>query len=264
VAPVGWMIAGLVLCALAAGLEWGARRQRRRFDTVLGTDATTCGEVAALFSAVEAEAGSGTLARMVELRAKATGSGTAPLSGQLSAWHRSVVTEVYLEWEDTTSPSVPAKVVGGQDQAPVRPDRHLVERKRIVEEHRAEGYLVVEDGGGAVRVDLDGRDVEDASQVLDRLERDEQHRAGKPGRVGIHHAEWVVAPGTELTVVGEARRRDGTVVVADPRGATPLLVSTRTGDELAASAKRTSTALRGGAIAAAALGVVLVVVGLAS
>jgi hypothetical protein len=261
---VGWIIVGAVLCALAAALEWGARRQRHRFDAVLATDATTCGEVLALFSAVESEAGDGTLRHMVELRATATGAGTAPLSGRPAAWYRSVVTEEYLEWADTTSPSVPSKVVGGEEAAPVRPDRQLVERKRILEEHRSEGHLVVEDGGCAVSVDLGGRDVEDAAQVLDRLDRDEHHRAGKPGRVGVHHAEWVVAPGTELTVVGEARRRDGTVVVGEPEGPAPLLVSTRTGDQLASSAKRSSTAMRGGAVAAGALGVVLVVVGLAS
>jgi hypothetical protein len=258
---VGWIIVGVVFCAVAVALEWGARRQRHRFDAVLATDATTCGEVLGLFSAVETESGAGTLRHMVELRATATGAGTAPLSGRPAAWYRAVVTEEYLEWEDTTSPSVPAKVVGGEDQAPVRPDRHLVERKRILEEHRSEGHLVVEDGGCAVHVDLDGRDVEDAMQVLDRLDRDEHHRAGKPGRVGVHHAEWVVAPGTELTVVGEASRRDGTVVVGEPTGKAPLLVSTRTGDQLASSARRTSTAMRGGAIATAALGVVLLLVG---
>lgn len=201
---------------------------------------------------------------MVELRGKAVGAGTAPLSGAPAAWFRSVVSEEYLEWEDTTSPSVPGKVVGGEEHAPVRPDRHLVERSRVLEEHRSEGHLTVDDGSGQVAIDLDGRDVEDAFQVLDRLDRDEHHRPGKPGRVGVHHAEWVVAPGTELTVVGEARRLDGAVVIADPKGKVPLLVSTRTGDQLASSAKRTSTALRGGAIAATALGVVLVLVGLAT
>lgn len=261
---MGWIIAGVVFCAIALGLEWGARRQRHRFDAVLATEATTCGEVLALFSAVEAETGAGTLSHMVELRARATGTGTAPLTGRPAAWYRSVVTEAYLEWADTTSPSVPSKVVGGEEHAPVRPDRQLVERKRILEEHRAEGPLVVEDGGCSVAVDLAGRDVEDAPQVLDRLDRDEHHRPGKPGRVGVHHAEWIVAPGTELTVVGEARRRDGAVVVAEPEGPTPLLVSTRTGDQLASSARKTSAALRMGAVAAAGVGVVLVVVGIAA
>jgi hypothetical protein len=261
---VGWIIGGVVLCLVAGSLEWGARRQRHRFDAVLGTDATTCGEVAALFSAVESEAGDGTLARMVELRAKAVAAGTAPLSGKPAAWFHAIVTEEYLEWEETASSTVMAKAVGGKDSAPMRPDRRLVERKRVLEEHRADGYLVVDDGGGPVSIDLDGTDVEDAQQVLDRLDRDEDHRAGRPGRVGVHRSEWIVAPGTELTVIGEARRRDGTVVVADPKGKVPLLVSTRTGDELASSAQRTSVGLRAGAGVVGALGLALVVVGIAT
>ena len=261
---MGWISGGLFLGAVAAVLEWAARRQRNRFEAVLGTDATTCGDVASVFAAVGAEVGDASLARMVEVRATAVGGGTAPLSGRPAAWFRSVVTEEYLEWEDITSPSVPAKVVGGDEQAPVRPDRRLVERKRVLEEHRFEGHLVVEDGSGRLSVDLAGRNVEDASQVVDRLERDECRQAGRPGRVGVHHADWLVAPGAQLTVVGEARHRDGTLVVADPGGATPLLVSTRTGDELAARAERSSTALRAAAIAAAALGLVLVAVGAAA
>ena len=250
-----------MLGLLAGSLEWGARRQRHRFDAVLGTEAMSCRDIAGLFSAVEAEVGAGSLARMVELRAKAVGTATAPLTGQPAAWYRSVVTEEYLEWEATTSSSVPSKVVGGEDQAPVRPDRRLVERSRVLEEHRSDGHLVVDDGTGPVRIDLGGRDVEDATQVLDRLDRDERHRAGKPGRVGTHHSEWIVAPGTELTVVGEARHRDGAVVVTDPEGKAPLLVSTRTGDQLASSARKQSVALRGGAIGLGVLAAILVVVG---
>jgi hypothetical protein len=261
---VGWIIGGIVLCLVAGSLEWGSRRQRHRFEAVLGTDATTCRDVAALFTAVESETGAGTLAHMVELRAKAVAAGTAPLSGKPAAWFRSVVTEEYLEWEETASPAVVAKSVGGKDAAPVRPDRRLVERKRVLEEHRFDGYLVVDDGGGRVSVDLDGTDVEDAQHVVDRLDRDERHRAGRPGRVGVHHTEWIVAPGTELTVVGEARHRDGTVVVADPKGKAPLLVSTRTGDELASGAERTSVALRAGAAVVGLLGLALVVVGIAT
>lgn len=259
---MGWIIGGIVLCLLAGALEWGARRQRHRFDAVLSTESMSCRDVAGLFTAVEAEVGAVSLTRMVELRAKAVEAGTAPLSGRPAAWFRSVVTEEYLEWEETTSSSVPHKVVGGEEHAPVRPDRRLVERSRVLEEHRAEGPLVVDDGTGPVRIDLGGRDIEDAAQVLDRLDRDERHRPGKPGRVGTHHTEWIVAPGTELTVVGAARRVDGAVVVTDPEGAAPLLVSTRTGDQLASSAKKQSVALRGGAIGLGALAAVLVVIGL--
>ena len=258
---MGWVIGGLFICVLAGALEWGARRQRHRFDAVLGTDAMSCREVAGLFSAVEAEVGAGSLARMVELRAKAVAAGNAPLSGRPAAWFHSIVTEEYLEWEETTSSSVAHKSVGGEEHAPVRPDRRLVERSRVLEEHRSEGHLVIDDGTGPVRIDLGGRDPEDVPQVLDRLERDRRHRPGKPGRVGTKHDEWLIAPGTELTVIGEARHRDGAVVITDPEGKAPLLVSTRTGDEIAGSAKRQSVGLRGGAIAAGVLGALLVVVG---
>lgn len=251
-----------MLAVVAVGLEFAARGQRRRFDAVLGTESATCGEVAALFAAVEAEAGAGSLRRMVEVRADAVAAGTAPLSGKAAAWYRSVITEESLEWEDTNSTTATTKVVGGSSHAPVRPDRRLVERSQVLEEHRSTGLLTVQDGTGKVAVDLGGRDVEHALQVLDRLERDPRHRAGRPGRVGLHHNEWIVAPGTPLTVIGEARLQGGAVVITDPDGKAPLLVSTRTGDELASSAKGRSTALRGGAIGLGALGLVLVVVGL--
>lgn len=254
---------GVLALLVAGGLEWGARRQRARFDTVLATESATCGEVQGLFSAVEAEVGAGSLARMIEVRAKAVGDGRAPLSGKAAAWYRSIVTEAYLEWSDTNSPSAATKVVGGQEHAPVRPDRQLVERKRVLEEHRAEGFLEVEDGSGRLSIDLDGADVEDALQVLDRLDRDEDHRPGKPGRVGLHHAEWIVPPGTPLTVVGEARRRDGTVVVGEPEGAAPLLVSTRSADDLASRAGKQANGMRVGAAAVGVSGVVLVALGLA-
>ena len=259
---MGWIVLGVVVLAVAGAVEWGARRQRHRFDTVLATESATCGEVASLFDAVEAEVGTGTLARLVEVRANAVGAGTAPLSAAPAAWFRSIVTEEYLEWEEVVSASTPAKVVGGAENAPVRPQRTLVERKRVLEEHRSDGLLSVEDGSGQLEVDLGGHDIEHADQVLDRLDRDDDHRPGKPGRVGLHHAEWVVAPGTPLTVIGEARRLDGVVVVAEPDGTAPLLVSTRTGDDLAAKAGHNADAMRVGAVVLAAVGVVLVVIGL--
>jgi hypothetical protein len=264
---MGWIVLGVLVLLVAAGLEWGSRRQRRRHHAVAGSDATTCGDVLAVFDAVEADLGAGTLTRPVQVRAAVVAAGTAPLSGTAAGWYRGVVTERYTEWEepdDGDGPRFERKVgPAARERARERAkERRLVERSRVHAEHAFEGPLVLDDGTGRLTVDLGGALVEHAEQVLDRLDPDPEHREGRPGRVGLHHAEWVVAPGTEVTVVGAATRgRDG-VVVGEPEGADRLIVTTRSRDEVVRASASSARGLRVAAAGAAVLGVVLVVAGL--
>jgi hypothetical protein len=259
---MGWMVLGVLVLLAAAAMEWSSRGQRRRHHAVAGSDATTCGDVLALFEAVEGELGAGTLTRPVQVRAAVAAGYTAPLTGQPAGWYRAVVTERYTEWEVRAPEEQPRFQRTAGPKAQERPpERTLVERSRVHEEHAFDGPLVLDDGTGQLRVDLGTKVVEHAPQVLDRLDPDPDHRDDRPGRIGLHHAEWVVAPGTELTVVGTASRGSGGVVIGDPNGADGLIVTTRSRDEVVQASASSAQKLRVGAAVAGAAGAVLAVVG---
>jgi hypothetical protein len=264
---MGWIVLGVLVLAVAGALEWSSRQQRRRHHAVAGSDTTTCGDVLALFDAVEGELGKGTLTRPVQVRAAVAAAGTAPLSGSPAGWFRAVVTERYTEWEEPDGGDEPRfeRTVGPAARERAREEvksRRLVERSKVHEEHDFPGPLVLDDGSGRLTVDIGNALVEHVEQVLDRLDPDPDHREGRPGRVGLHHAEWVVAPGTEVTVVGAATRGPDGVVVGDPKGAEKLIVTTRTRDEVVASSASSAQKLRVAAALAAAAGLILVVAGL--
>jgi hypothetical protein len=260
---MGWIVLGVLFLLVAGGLEWSSRGQRRRHHAVAGSDATSCGDVLTIFEAVEGDLGAGTLTRPVQVRAAVAAAGTAPLTGRPAGWYRAVVTERYTEWEEVAPEEKPRFERTTGPKAQERPpERTLVERSRVHEEHAFEGPLVLDDGTGQLRVDLGSKVVEHASQVLDRLDPDPEHRDDRPGRIGLHHAEWIVAPGDEVTVVGTASRGAGGVVVGDPKGADDLIVTTRSRDEVVKASASSAQNLRTAAAVAAVVGVALMVLGL--
>jgi hypothetical protein len=259
---MGWIVLGVLVLLAAAGMEWASRQQRQRHHAVAGSDATTCGDVLAIFDAVEDQVGEGSLTRPVQVRAAVVAAGTAPLSGEPAGWYRAVVTERYTEWEAEPAEEKP-RFERTTGKAQERPEaRTLVERSKVHEEHTFPGPLVIDDGTGRLTVDLGRALVEHAAQVLDRLDADPRHDPEKPGRIGLHHAEWVVAPGVEVTVVGAASRGPDGVVVGDPNGGDDLIVTTRTRDQVVQASASSAQKLRVGAAIAAVVGVLLVVVGM--
>lgn len=263
---MGWIVLGVVVLLVAAALEWSSRQQKQRHHAVAGSDATTCGDVLAVFEAVEGDLGEGALTRPVQVRAAVVAAGTAPLSGQPAGWYRAVVTERYAEWEvDEAEERRFERTTGPAARERAREEmksRRLVEQSKVHEEHAFDGPLVLDDGTGRLTVDLGSALVEHAEQVLDRLDPDPEHREGQPGRIGLHHAEWVVAPGTEVTVVGAATRGHDGVVVGDPKGSDKLIVTTRTRDEVVKASASSAQKLRVAAAVAAAVGLGLVVIGM--
>lgn len=259
---MGWIVLGVLVLLAAAGMEWASRQQRQRHHAVAGSDATTCGDVLAIFEAVEGDLGAGTLTRPVQVRAAVVAAGTAPLSGRPAGWYRAVVTERYTEWEAEAPEEKPRfeRTTGRSQERPA--ERTLVERSKVHEEHPFPGPLLLDDGTGRLAVDLGGALVEHAEQVLDRLDADPEHDPEQPGRIGLHHAEWVVAPGVEVTVVGAATRGPDGVVVGDPTGGDDLIVTTRTRDEVVKASASSAQRLRTAAAVAAVVGVLLVVAGI--
>jgi hypothetical protein len=124
-------------------------------------------------------------------------------------------------------------------------------------------FVVRDATGEAVLVPT--RAVDCAEQSVDDFVRAAGERHGSFGNrgrtIGRKRCEWLLRPGTRVFVHGEAVDRGGALVIVEPEGRDKLLVSTRSESEVLARAASGHMWMRLGAIASAALAVVLGVVG---
>lgn len=262
------IVAGVALLVVAIVALLVARSQAGRGRALDATEPISCGDLESLAAGVRDEAGSDTFAQPCELTGTArpgpAGAQRAALSGQESVWYRARVTH---RWEeDRPDRDVSDPSAGGTQSG-----------EDVVSDETSEAPLVLEDATGRVVIDPAGAEVDRPEVGLDRFEPAEggggtsvsgfgvtvRLDGDRRRSLGFQSHEELIRPGSRLYVLGEAREIDGVVHVGRPRAGGRLLISTRSEEELAGSARRGAQIATAVAGVAGLAGVALLVAGLA-
>lgn len=243
------VVVGAVLVVAAVVPALLGRRARRRAQAVADTPTTRCEDVGMMTIP-----GQDTRVECIGVAAPGSaGPLTAPLSDRECVWYRSQVTEHYWDTERRTD-------------AQGRSTSNRVRRTRQVSDEHSSAPFTITDETGSVAVDARDARIDRPEKALDRFEDRPREGIWKElvfgsRTIGYQHEEWVVAAGTPLYVIGAAVQRGEGWVLARPPGG-ELTVSTRSQEELLAATRRAATWWSVGAGALAAVGVVVLVVGL--
>jgi hypothetical protein len=237
------IIAGAVLLVVAAAAGFWARSQRGRLAALASTDTLPCDKLVADQACEvvgQAQPGPG-------------GPLRAPGSGKACVWHRQKVTEHWEEWERDSQ--------GKQRR---------VDRSNVVSDESSSSTFALRDAAGEVLVNPHGADVDDPVKSHDvRTVKQEGMAAELIGEfVGgrsdeeVEVEEWILPVGQRIYVRGQPTEMDGGLMMIDP--GSHYLISTRSEEELAGSARLWATVATVGAAVAAVAGVVLIGIGLAA
>jgi hypothetical protein len=258
------LVAGLVLLAVAIGAIVFSRLEAKKAHTARATETLACGDVAALSKGVADEVGGGMFTQRCESVGAAQpgphGLVDAPESKVDAVWVRTKVVHKYWEMVETTRDG--------------RTHRDRQEREETVSDNTSSAPFVLTDDTGSVAIHPDGAEIDRPEKVVDRFEQRSQVEQGgggllatllrstnDSGTLGFQHQEWVIRPGARLYVQGEVADRSGALVFAKPQDKGAFLVSTRSEEEIVAHADRNAKLAQYGGIAAAVVGVVLVIAG---
>jgi hypothetical protein len=259
---VGLLVGGGICLVLGAVAYFVYRSQQKSLNSMLLTETLTCGELGELSKAAADAVGAGSFSQACEVVGVAAagdqGVLTAPESGREVVWHRSEAIEHYWDTERDSDG-----------------DKRQVEKTRVVASHVSQTPFVVRDATGEIVVEVAGADVDNPPVLADTYERDlsrveigtglmaniAEAFLQKDKTIGIERKEWGIAPGQRLYVLAEASDRSGRLAMMKPADGR-FMISTRTEEELRASKRGFANVARVLAIVFAAIGAVLIVLGL--
>ncbi len=255
------VIAGVILLVGAVVAFVIAIPAFRRRRAMAQAETLSCAELTMLRGTATELGGTG-FNRVCEVTGVAQvgpdGPQTAEMSQQQCVWHRHAVIRRYRETRRDS-------------QGRTSTDQ----REETVSDFSSAVPFAVQDASGVIPVRPEGARMDGAELVVDRFERADDSGAefqlgsfqlrlpGANGTIGYRYQEWIVRPGARLFVLGEVSDRTGELAMARPSQG-QYLISTRSEQELTASARRTHViASVAGAVAGVA-GLVLLVAGLIS
>ncbi|NYH89556.1 GIDE domain-containing protein [Actinopolymorpha rutila] len=249
---------GVIVLVVGAVCAYFARCARARQHAMITTETLSAQELGVLQQAAAQAAGPGAFRYRVEVTGRLCAGGAGPLKSELAkvdcVWHRHVVTRKYSETRRDSK--------GGTRR---------VSRTEVMSEHASDQPFLVQDVTGVVTVYPGSVDVDGAQKVLDRFERDPgegpttiqlgKFRMSIPsddsGTEGYQYEEWVLRPGRQVYVLGEASDGSGELALIRPS-----IVSTRTEAELLTRSRSRQRTFTIAAVVAAAVGVASAVVGM--
>jgi E3 ubiquitin ligase len=256
------LVLGVILLVGGGLLLWGSASAARRMVAVSSAETQTAAALEKLRGEMASEVGAGALRDICAIEGKAESA--RPLSAEISGKpcvYCSV--RVEREYEETrqdangqTSTSRGSETVASNVQQVdfelrdatgavlVQPADASVEARKVVERFDPAGS-----GFGAL--------------VIGNLRFEIAPPPGTRRTLGYKIVEHVLAVGDRLYVLGEARDRDGRVVIAKPtKAGAKFIISGRSKEELVRSAASQARWMRGIGLAVIVGGVVLAVVGL--
>ena len=224
------LIAGLICLGLAVAAIVFHVLERRKLEASKGTETLRCGDLNQLWKGVLDEVGPDSFTHACEVKGPAlaaeSGALKGPESGAECVWHRTTLTEHYWDWERDSD---------GR--------RRRVERTRTLSSTESENPFRVDDGSGTVAIDPREADVDEAEKVVDRMDREPAAVGLLEGllqvgdrTIGVEHEEWIIRPGAQLYVLGEARDRAGQLALAKPSEG-PMVISTQSEEAFQAEAR---------------------------
>jgi hypothetical protein len=258
------LIAGGLLILVALGALAYAQHAKRSARKLTATETLTCGDIDTLAKGVAGEVGGGSFSQRCEVvgKAQAGASGVlkAPESGADAVWHRTTVTR---HWEERRQVQRNGKTV-----------TEWASQSDTISELSSSAPFAVSDGSGSVVVAPEGADVDHPERVVDRSEAEEAGSVAAAvvdafidldGRRNqrLETEEWIIRPGARVYVHGEVSDSTGALTFAKPPEGR-FLISTRTEQDIVKGQLSGAKWATIGGIAAAVLGVVLLVAGAAS
>lgn len=241
------IIAGVILLLVAVGAFFVVRSQRKRLDAIASTDTVPCNALVA-DQACEVVGAA---------KAGPDGALAGPSSGKPCVWHHQTVTQHWEEWERDSDG-----------------DRRRVSRSNVVSDETSTELFTLRDSAGEVLVNPDGATVDDPVKSHDM--RTDRNSLGGRDMVDkvisaldsrsdeeIEVEEWIIPLDEALYVRGNPVQVEMGLIMNDPDDG-HFLISTRSEQQLAGSAKKWATVATVGGIVAALGGLVLVVAGAVS
>lgn len=257
------LIAGLILLALAAVAAGVAYWQHRKHEELAAVEGSTCGQMRQLADAASVSAGAGVFRQRCELTGAAkpayVGTVKAPQTGREALWFRSKVTHEFYDYEYDHDDDYGRR-------------RRRVKKSRVLRDEKSDIPFAVDDGTGQAVIHPEEADVDAPVQVLEQMDANIEQTgglwesikgsiSGVDETIGYKREEWIIPVDTHLFVQGEVTDEDGHLRLRKPEKGS-FRVSTRSEQELLASAASWRKWMTVGAGALGAIGLVLVVVGL--
>ena len=258
---MGLIITGIVVILFAALPVIMIVVERRAIQRMTVTDTVTATELAMLSQAAVAAGGEGSFHHSAEVKGVVRFGPDGPLKSQLTettcAWFRHKVERKYTQ----------------------RRGKRTTEKTETLTSRRSDEPFYVEDVTGRVLV-RPTVNVDKANKVIDEF-REPNRGDARPGAagvlpmlgsvilgasarsntVGFRSREWVLEEGTRVYVLGEATDLDGEVVIGEPSGTKPLVISTRSEAELGREHGRKGIIHILAGLGCVAAGVALIVLG---
>jgi hypothetical protein len=240
------IVAGVILLLVAVAAFFFVRSRRKRLAAIASTETVPCNALVA-DQACEV---------VGQAKAGPDGPLTGPASGKPCVWYRQTVTQHWEEWERDSDG-----------------DMRRQSRSNVVSDESSTELFTLRDAAGEVLVNPEGATIDDPVKSHD-VRTD---RTALPGRdmvdkvlsvldsrsdEEIEVEEWIIPAGETLYVRGNPVQVELGLVMNDPRDG-HFLISTRSEQELAGSAKTWATVATVAGALAALGGIVLIVAGAA-
>ncbi|WP_067436980.1 GIDE domain-containing protein [Nocardioides jensenii] len=232
-------LAGATLAlVVGAGAFWMSRETRGKYRAMLLTETSTTATLHELHQAATDAAGAGSYAEVVELDGTAKAGPRGLLVSEISktecVWHKHRVTRRYKD------------VYRDKDG-----HRRTRTKEEVVTDSFTRDAFTLDDGEGTILVVPNAHGVTSARKSVSEFREAEAEGrsisfggfqiglgASDGDTIGFEYEEWVLLPETRVFVRGEARDRNGTLEVRDPKGREGLTISTESEDELLADHKK--------------------------
>ena len=260
------IIIGLILIGVAVVLIVLRKRAQSRLLEIRFVKTSTVAEVQELQQSVAAEVGPGGYRQQTELKGTAVCDTPikAELSGEPCVFYSMSVEERYEERYTERDSQ-------GNTQQRTRTG------SSVVAGNTQFARFQIDDGSGRIDVEADGASF-DARKVLDKYEpyhgsggsisfggfTFQMGIGGGARRVlGYHYRESIIAPGDRLYALGDVEDSSGVPVLKRPaEKGKPFILSVKSEEEITRGSERSIAFLLYGAIAAALIGIALILFGL--
>ena len=256
---------GLILLAIGIGLLIAQVMAVKTTQRLRSTQRSTVADLQKLVGGVAGEMGSGSYRQAVAVagRIAADQPLTAPMSDKACVYFRAWVVRRYEEEEVRTDAEGNRRRVTetGSDTVSDQSERR---------------DFTIDDGSGQLLIMVQDARLDDTTETVDRFEPGEESGAtlrigsfsltlpgagGARRTIGYEYHEHILPVGQQVTVTGEVSDQGGQLALRNSKD-TPLVVSMRSYEEQLAGAEKKARFRRIAGIACAAVGVVVLVIGL--
>lgn len=257
---MAFIIVGSILVLVAAVSAFAVVLERRSIQRMTTTETISAADLAELREAAVTAGGEGSFGHPAEVAGVVRFGPDGPLTSQLTktecVWHRHKVERKYKE----------------------RRGERTHKKTETLTSHRTDEPFYLEDSTGrvlvrpSVSVDKPRKAFDEFREPLaDALPTGAGGFASVRGvvaafgdrddTIGFRSREWVLEEGTRVYVLGEASDLGDEVVVGEPSGPEPLVISTRSESELGSDHGRQGVIYLLGGLACLIGGVALIVLG---